>query len=170
MDRPAEFSVNLQNIRDFMRSAGLGCLLLSDHGNVAWLAGGGRSYVNWSVDQGAARVLITPTDVLLLTSNNEARRLEAEEFAGLPWKVVSYPWWHGPDDLLGELLASNGPAGVDSRIPWAPDALIVGAEVALLRVRLSGQHRKGLGHLAGLWARRWPPCATSSRRARASSR
>lgn len=135
-----------------MRSAGLGCLLLSDHSNVAWLAGGGRSYVNWSTDQGAARVLITPTDVLLLTSNNEAKRLETEEFAGLPWKVVSYLWWSGPADLLGELLAPNGPVGVDSRVPWAPDAMIVGAELARLRVRLSppAQERaRLLGRIVG---------------------
>jgi hypothetical protein len=38
MDRPAEFGVNLQTIRGFMHSAGLGCLLISDHSNVAWLA------------------------------------------------------------------------------------------------------------------------------------
>lgn len=150
MDRPGEFSVNLQTIRDFLHSAGLGCVLLSDHSNVSWLAGGGRGYVSWSVDQGAARVLITPTDVLFLTSNNEAKRLEAEEFAGLPWKVISYPWWDGPAGLLTELLASNGPAGVDSRIPWAPDALVVGAEVARLRVRLNEPAQERARSLGGI--------------------
>lgn len=152
MDRLAEYSFNLQNIRELLRTAGLGCLLLSDHSNVAWLAGGGRSYVSWSVEQGAARVLITPTEVLLLTSNNEAGRLEAEEFADLPWKVVSYPWWDGPAILLTQLLASRGPVGVDSRVPWATDARIVGAQVAQLRVRLSegAQERaRSLGEIVG---------------------
>ncbi len=152
MDRLAEFNFNLQTVRDFIRRAGLGCLLLSDHANVAWLAGGGRSYVGWAVEQGAARVLITPTDLLLLTPNIEAKRLEVEEFANLPWQIVSYPWWEGPAALLKELLTSNGPAAVDSPIPWAPDAGIVGPDVARLRVRLSerAQERaRSLGKTVG---------------------
>ncbi|HEX9015458.1 MAG TPA: M24 family metallopeptidase [Chloroflexota bacterium] len=152
MNRLAEYDANVSAVRKLIASAGLGCLLISDHSNVAWLAGGGRSYVSWAVEQGAARVLVTPTDVLLITSNNETRRLEAEEFAGLPWKLVDHPWWEGPARLLTELLSSNGPAGVDSRVPWAPDATILGPEIARLRVNLSDraqERARALGKVVG---------------------
>lgn len=74
MDRSTEFGADPQATRDLLRERQLAGLLLPDHSNVAWLAGGGRSYVSWAAEQGAARVLVTPTDVLLMTSNVEEWR------------------------------------------------------------------------------------------------
>lgn len=152
MDRLTELNLNLTSIRALLESRGAGSLLLSDHANVAWLAGGGRSYVSWSVEQGAARVLVTPSSVVLLTSNNEAGRLEAEEFRGFPWQVISYPWWEGPTSALEALVAANMPLAVDSRIPWMPDARVLGQDIAILRTRLgeAAQLRaRSLGRVVG---------------------
>lgn len=137
MDRSAELTANLEALRELMGSAGLDRLVISDHNNVAWIAGGGRSYVSWALEQGAGRVVITPGEAILLTSNIEARRLEVEEFAALPWQIVAHPWWEGPASTLGELVPPHAKVGVDSPLPWLPEATLVGQEIARLRVRLS---------------------------------
>lgn len=137
MDRSDEFAANLEALRGVMRSTRLDSVLLSDHANVAWLAGGGRGYVSWSVEQGAGRVLVTQNEAALIASNVEAGRMAAEEFQGLPWRIVTYPWWENPSVVLSELIPKSHRVGVDSAVPWLGGAIIVGTEVTRLRTRLS---------------------------------
>lgn len=137
MGRPEEFAANLESLRRFMGSAGLDCLLLSDHVNVAWLVGGGRSFVGWATDQGAGQVVVTPTEMALVTTNIEAPRMAAEEFPDLPWRVVEHPWWESPAPTLGQLIPSGVIVGVDSPVPGLQGAAGVGGELPRLRSRLS---------------------------------
>lgn len=152
MERSAEVSASLQAVREAMSSAGLDWLVLSDHTNVAWLAGGGRSYVSPAFEQGAGRVIVSTEEVILLTSNIEARRMAAEEFAGVPWRVVAHPWWEGPAGTLRHMIPAGRRAGVDVPLPWLPDAVPIGGEIARLRVHLSqaAQERaRALGRVVG---------------------
>ena len=138
MSRRDEFAANLETLRRFMASAGLDCLVLSEHANVAWLAGGGRSFVGWATDQGAGRVLVTPSGVVLVTTNIEARRMATEEFLDLPWRVVEYPWWESPAPAFQPLIPSGARVGVDSPVPCLEGAA-VGGEISRLRTRLSSE-------------------------------
>jgi len=150
--RTEEFAANLELLRRFMGSAGLDCMVLSDHANVAWLAGGGRSFVGWATDQGAARVVVTPSQVALVTTNIEARRMAAEEFPNLPWQVIEHPWWESPAPVLARLIPRGGRVGVDGPIPWVEGTVGVGAEIARLRTLLTPQAQdrvRALGKAVG---------------------
>lgn len=137
MSRGPEMAANIASLRALMDRAGLDHLVISDHYNVTWLAGGGRAYVSPCFDQGAGRAVITPKEVILLTSNVEAGRMQAEEFSELPWRVVVFPWWEGLPNGLRELLPSGAKVGVDSHIPWQGETIGIGQEIVRLRVRLS---------------------------------
>ena len=137
MDRSAEAAANVEASRRFMASAGLDCLVLSDHINVAWIAGGGRSFVGWATDQGAGRVVLTASDVVLVTTNIEALRMATEEFLGLPWQVVDYPWWESPAPTIRRLIPSSARVGIDGPVPGVEGATQVGGEMARLRSRLT---------------------------------
>lgn len=152
MSRYEEVTRNLGSLRDLMGSAGLDCLLLSEHANVAWLAGGGRSFVGWATDQGAARVVVTPSTATLVTTNVEAHRMATEEFQDLPWQVVDHPWWESPAATLGRLIPRDARVGVDSPVPWLEGAIGVGGEISRLRTHLTPEAQgrvRALGNAVG---------------------
>ncbi len=152
MSRRDETAANLEGLRRFMSAAGLDRLLLSDHANVAWLAGGGRSFVGWATDQGAGRVVVTPTEMALVTTNIEARRMATEEFPDLAWRVVDHPWWESPAPAFGGLIPQGSRVGVDGPVPWLEGATPVGGEISRLRTLLApgAQERaRALGRTVG---------------------
>jgi antitoxin VapB len=119
----------------------LDAVLLSRSANVAWLSGGGRSFVNIASDGGVGSLLVTGDARYLLTDVIEAERLREEEgFGEGGWEIVAEPW-HGPRPRLAELteglrvgtdVAGGGYAdlgGEIARLRW----LLTPAEVERFR-------------------------------------
>lgn len=71
----AEWLEKERRLRTMMQRHGLEAILLGRSANVAWLSGGGRSYVNIATDGGVASLLITPHGRLswLLCSSRRGR-------------------------------------------------------------------------------------------------
>ncbi len=104
-------------------------IVLRSPENVAWLSGGARTYVQVNAAVGVAAVVVTSSDVEVVTTANEAPRLQEEELDRLEasWRVV--PWW---EDMALELprgtrvasdVAYLGAVRVDvapARLPLTP--------------------------------------------------
>ncbi|MEP6852913.1 MAG: M24 family metallopeptidase [bacterium] len=75
-------------------------VVLRSSAAVAWLTGGGRSYVATNTATGVAAVIVGAGEVEVVTAANETDRLREEELGGLDarWEVV--PW---NVDLTSEL-------------------------------------------------------------------
>lgn len=136
MERLQAAAGRLKALLDLMRDRRLDALVLSRHANCAWLGAGGRTAVNWGQQEGEARLVVTPEGVTVVTSNIEARRLEVEEFAGLPWRYAPYPWWQPAEAALAAALAGRSRVGCDGPLPGLPGAVDVSAALADLRSRL----------------------------------
>lgn len=91
-------------------------VLLSRHENLAWAtAGRVEARVGLGSETAVCSLLITRSGRrCYLAPNNEAARLADEEFRGLGWEAVLYPWTEdGRDDLAHKLggveIASDTP-------------------------------------------------------------
>lgn len=126
------------HLKAFLHSQGLGALVITRHANFAWLTGG-RAFIGTGAESGAAQVLVTPERMLVVTSNIEAGRLQAEE---LPegWGVHSYNWWEdGQPARLIQSLAGGGALGADGPFPGARD---VEGALAPLRWTLTTEQQR----------------------------
>ncbi len=114
--RPAELETKLHRIAEFLEREQLDGLLLRRHENLAWITAG----------QVEARVLIpgetAEASLLLLRDGrrfylvgaNEAPRMAAEEFTGLGYEPVVFPWYADATAATIEKLAGTGRIGSDS--------------------------------------------------------
>ena len=96
----------------------LSAVLLSRHENIAWItAGQVDARVALGSETAVTSLLITRSGLrYYLAPNNEAPRLAAEEFAGLGYEPVIYPWHQSPARLLRE-LAGDTDLGSDTPTP-----------------------------------------------------
>ncbi|MCI0812222.1 MAG: aminopeptidase P family N-terminal domain-containing protein [Chloroflexi bacterium] len=92
MNRFDEVQKKLESVRAWLQRNELEALLLNSQANFAWLTGGGENYVYVGDAAGEAYLLVVPDRAYLLTNNIEARRLQDEEVAGLPFEAVTWPW------------------------------------------------------------------------------
>jgi antitoxin VapB len=118
-----EIGEKLKRVEDLLDRNGAGALLLSRHGNIAWItAGQVEARVAAGVETAVCSLLLTRDGRrYYLAPNNEAARLADEEFAGLGYEAVIYPWHQGPGNRVREL---TGGAALCSDTP-APDARVV---------------------------------------------
>ncbi|MDQ6694359.1 MAG: M24 family metallopeptidase [Chloroflexota bacterium] len=102
-------------LRAMMQRQGLDAVLLGRSANVAWLSGGGRSYINIATDSGVGSLLVTPHGRYLMTDVIEAERLHDEEgFGEGGWEVIAEPWYEPRmrlDDLTKGLKVGTDAAG-----------------------------------------------------------
>ncbi len=88
MDRQEEVKAKLQRVRIWLETAGLEGMVVTSQANFAWLTAGGSNYVYVGDAAGEASLLVTSSQVYLLTNNIELRRLLEEEVAGLPFQAI----------------------------------------------------------------------------------
>ncbi|MEA2574904.1 MAG: hypothetical protein QOH93_2202 [Chloroflexia bacterium] len=128
MDR-AEWNEKERRLRSLMSKHHLDAVVLSRSANVAWLSGGGRSFVNVASEGGVGSLLIAQDAKYLITDVIEAQRLREEEgFGEGGWEIIAEPW-HEPRQRLAELtsglrVSTDGPG---------TEFVDVGGEVARLR-------------------------------------
>jgi antitoxin VapB len=111
--RSAELDEKFQRLAAFLDRDHLAAILLSRHENIAWITGGQvEARVAVGTETAVTSLLITRDGRrYYLTPNNEAPRLAAEEFAGLGYEAVPYPWYQSPAPLLPQLLGITELAG-----------------------------------------------------------
>jgi antitoxin VapB len=102
-----EAAVKEARVRAFLDEAGYDAVVLTTQANFAWITGGGSSYVNTATETGVASVLVTRVAKYIITANNEADRIMAEEIVagqgaahGHELRVVN---WCGPDTIEDEI-------------------------------------------------------------------
>jgi Xaa-Pro dipeptidase len=119
----SEIQEKLKRIENFLDRNGAGALLLSRHGNIAWITAGQveARVVAGSETAVCSLLLMRDGHRYYLAPNNEGTRLADEEFAGLGYEAVIYPWYESRANRLRELL---GDATLCADI-LAPDARIV---------------------------------------------
>jgi Xaa-Pro dipeptidase len=137
----AEIDEKLKRVENLLDQNNAAALLLSRHGNIAWITAG-------QVDARVAEGSETAVCSLLLTRggrcyylapNNEAARLADEEFAGLGYEAIIYPWHEGAGkrvkDLIGDATLCTDTLAPGAR-PINLDALqapLLPAEIERLR-------------------------------------
>jgi Xaa-Pro aminopeptidase len=83
----------LEQVRRLLDERSAGGLLLDSRRDFAWLTLGGLNHVVLASEKGAAPILVTRDDAVVLAPTNERARIADEEVAGLPIEVESLPWW-----------------------------------------------------------------------------
>ena len=128
----------LDAIRRLLAARGESAALLSTRRNFAWATLGGENHVVLAAEEGVASLLVTRTDVAVLTAVNEAARIRDEELVDLPVTVEALPWHD--DTAVGR--AARRLAGSDPLDDAALEEDIVG-----LRCILSGPETERLAEL-----------------------
>jgi antitoxin VapB len=144
--RAAEVAGKLRQVRGWLDEAGLAGVVLTGPGPVAWLTAGLEDPIERGAPVGLVWALVTPGDAVLITTNVELPRLQAEEAPGaLGLTAVAVPWAEpdapirAAEELAGapraRLAADGHPAfGVDADDDLTALRLCLGAgEQARLR-------------------------------------
>jgi len=116
-ERIVELAEKQARLQRFLAENALDALLISRHENIAWATAGLVDVrIGLPRETGAASLLITRGgDRYCLTTNNEAPRLEAEEFAGLNYQPVIQPWYsNDPVASARRIVGSGKLAGDDA--------------------------------------------------------
>ena len=105
-----ELRVKQLRLRQFMEEHQLDAVLLSRHENIAWATAGIVDVrIGLARETGPASLLFRKDGALFyLTSANEFPRLREEEFAGLDFEPVIYPWYRNE---AAEAIARLAPSG-----------------------------------------------------------
>ena len=152
----SEFEAKIARVRAWMDERGVGTLLLSRLDNLFWLGCGLDAHVGLAAEQAVGTLLITATQVALVTTNIEADRLHSEETADLPIEIVAVPWY-GAESTAHEIarrtapggrVAADTPGAEHERVDLAPlRAELLPAEVGAYRA-LGADHGAALGAAA----------------------
>lgn len=131
--RATELNEKYARIGSFLDRNNLSAVLLSRHENIAWVtAGQVDARVAQGVETAVTSLLITRNGLrYYLAPNNEAPRLADEEFTGLGYEPVIYPWYQNPAPLLRE-LAGDTPLGSDVAVADATHLNLAGLRAPLL--------------------------------------
>ncbi|MFZ0663376.1 MAG: M24 family metallopeptidase [Acidobacteriaceae bacterium] len=131
--RDSEISEKLKRIEGLLDHSAAGALLLSRHGNIAWItAGQVEARVPQGVETAVCSLLLTRDGHrYYLAPNNEGSRLADEEFAGLGYEAVLYPWHESPANRLHELLGDTALLS-DTAHPGAKLVSLVDLQTPLL--------------------------------------
>jgi Xaa-Pro aminopeptidase len=101
MDRLEEVSAKLALVRQALQATGAAGIRLRGTDWFAWATAGGSNTVLLAAETGVAEVLVTATDVWILTDEIEAQRLKDEQLpnapAGSPYKLFVNPWAESSD-------------------------------------------------------------------------
>lgn len=141
-----EYEIKMQRVQQLIERAGVDALHLTQNASIAWLSGGGRSFVDIASDRGVASLLVKGEQCYVLTNNIEAARLRDEEHALDRFEMLIDRWYQPATQLSsltdGLRLAADGPgAEVD-----------LSAELVALRAPLTEpevERYRALGRDAG---------------------
>lgn len=94
MDRKQEIAEKRKRLRDFLARSGLDAVVLSTQAYYAWYTGGAEGRVAIGTDLAAAHIVATGERDVIITTNIEAPRIEAEDLAGTEgFELRAFPWY-----------------------------------------------------------------------------
>jgi len=110
----AELDAKHEKLVEWLRAQRLAGILIRRNENVAWLTGGAVELrVLTPCETGNASLLVTAEGKrYYFTTENEAPRLNDEEFGALDFEPVIFPWWS--DDTVGTAERLSGGAHIGS--------------------------------------------------------
>lgn len=151
-DLQSEFQSKITQVRQLLSEKKLDAMLLQRVSSIAWATCGGDVHINTAASDGAAALLITPTEKYVLTNNIEAARLEREEGLGEQgWNFEISPWY-GSENRLAALIINiikGKKVGNDGLFTEGVD---LSAEMAWLRSQLTKQETERFRILGALCA------------------
>ncbi|HTV04238.1 MAG TPA: M24 family metallopeptidase [Acidobacteriaceae bacterium] len=129
----SEIDTKLKRLAELLDRNSASVLALSRHGNIAWItAGQVEARVGLGSETAVCQLVVRRDGKkYYLAPNNEAARLADEEFAGLGYEPVIYPWDEGPGNRLHE-LACGGAICADTVIPDAKTVDLTALRTPLL--------------------------------------
>jgi Xaa-Pro aminopeptidase len=129
----AELDAKHDKLMEWMRGQHLAGVLIRRNENVAWLTGGAVEVrVLTPCETGVASLLVTAEGKrYYFATENEGPRLQDEEFGGLDFEPVLFPW-HADDTLAAAARLAGGPLGSDT-----PGAGLTPVNLYPLRAALS---------------------------------
>jgi antitoxin VapB len=129
----AELDAKHESLVEWMKAQKLAGVLICRNENVAWLTGGAVELrVLTPCETGVASLLVTAAGKrYYLTTENEAPRLNDEEFGALDFEPVLFPWYADDTNAAAAKLA-GGPLGSDT-----PGAGLTPVNLFPLRASLS---------------------------------
>jgi antitoxin VapB len=132
--RSFELNEKYGRLGAFLDRNKLDAILLSRHENIAWItAGQVEARVALGVETAVTSLLITRSGLhYYLAPANEAPRLADEEFAGLGYEPVVYPWHESSVPLLRE-LAGDAALGSDTPATGATHVNLTALRAPLLQ-------------------------------------
>ncbi len=142
-----EFAAKQQRVLDALARENLDALLLSRHGNFAWITCGGSNHVAVNAEVGVAHALLTRDGNWILCDNIEARRIMEEEVAALGFQSRSWEW-HADEmpAILGSLVGAGRLGSDTGRYGTRNvDALMSSLRASLLRAEV--ERYRALGAL-----------------------
>lgn len=140
-DWNAELDLKHDQLVEWMRAQSLAGVLIRRHENIAWLTGGAVEVrVLTPNETGVAALLVTAAGKrYYFTTENEAPRLNDEEFGALDFEPVLFPWYEDETNakaarLAGGRLGSDAPAADQAPANLFPLRASLGeAEIARYR-------------------------------------
>jgi antitoxin VapB len=129
----AELDAKHEKVAEWLKAQRLAGVLIRRNENVAWLTGGAVELrVLTPCETGVASLLVTAAGKrYYFTTENEAPRLNDEEFGALDFEPVLFPWWADDTAAAAAKLAA-GPLGSDT-----PGAGLTPVNLYPLRAALS---------------------------------
>jgi antitoxin VapB len=129
----AELDAKHEQLVEWLRGQGLAGILIRRNENVAWLTGGAVELrVLTPCETGVASLLVTAAGKrYYFTTENEAPRLNDEEFGALDFEPVLFPWY-ADDTAAAAARLAGGPLGSDT-----PGAGLTPVNLYPLRAALS---------------------------------
>jgi Xaa-Pro dipeptidase len=119
-DWNAELNAKHEKLVEWLRAQNLAGVLLRRNENVAWLTGGAVELrVLTPSETGVASLLVTAEGKrYYFTTQNEAPRLNDEEFGALDFEPILFPWYANDTFAAAQKLAASaprsGPLGSDT--------------------------------------------------------
>lgn len=113
-----ELEAKHEKLVEWMKAQHLAGVLLRRNENIAWLTGGAvEARVLIPCETAVVSLLVTAAGRrYYLTTENEAPRLADEEFAGLDFEPVIFPW-HADETAVAAAKLSGGSVGTDTPGP-----------------------------------------------------
>ena len=133
-----ELNAKHEKLVEWMRGQGLAGVLIRRNENVAWVTDGAVELrVLTPCETGVASLLVTAAGKrYYLTTENEAPRLQDEEFGALDFEPVLFPWY-ADDTVAAAARLAGGPLGSDAPGASTPGPGLTPVNLYPLRAALS---------------------------------
>lgn len=121
--RAAEVAAKLALLRETLAQSGAGAIRLRGLDWVSWVTAGGDASVLLALDSGAAEVLVTRDDAVILTDEIEGERLRQEQvppgftYHIAPWAEVELRETYVLGAAAGAAVLTDRPNHVDQPLP-----------------------------------------------------